>query len=271
MDQDLIKAIILHEDDKPDFINYELSLDICGRRTKVFLQRGFFVHNVPLGERPSPYSFPVPHLHNYAEIHIFVGEGIKLTYENEVMIPEPSSVILIPGGVYHSTDIPPSAVHCAFQIDIPTDERVIKTLPTEFLTEFTREIQRSAATKNYSGIEKYITFIASHFIPSSTLEMKKVADYAFIIHQYMALFYNKDILLSDLAERLHISEKQTARLVLKHTGKKFSDALTSYRMSAAEQLINTYPDMPISKVATLVGYQSYSGFWKAYKKYKEEN
>ena len=271
MEQNLIKAIVLHKDDNQDFINYELMLDICGRRTKVFLQRGFFVHNLPLREKPSPYSFPVPHLHNYAEIHIFVGEGIKLTYENEVIIPEPGSVILIPGGVYHSTDVPPSAVHCAFQIDIPIDKMMTKALPTEFLTEFTREIQRSAATKNYSGIEKYIAFISSHFMPSSTLEMKKVADYAFIIHQYMALFYNKDILLSDLAGKLHISEKQTARLVLKHTGKNFSDALTSYRMSAANQLIKTYPDMPISTVAALVGYQSYSGFWKAYKKYKEEN
>ena len=258
------------KNEKIDFINYEMTVNLCGKQAKVFLQRGFFNHNVPLKDYPSPYSFPTLHLHNYPEIHLFMGEGINLTVGGESFVPEPGRVLMVPGGVYHSLDIPSSALHCAFQIDIPATKMKFISLPMELLTKFIKEIQHASATSNYARLEKYISFIGSHFIETSPVKVKKTDDYAFVILEFMSLYYNLDIHLSDLAQRLHVSEKQTARLVLKYTGKTFNEELTRYRISAAEQLMMMNPDMPIGKIASLVGYQSHSGFWKAYKRYKGE-
>lgn len=71
--------------------------------------------------------------------------------------------------------------------------------------------------------------------------------------------------LSDLAARLYLSEKQTERLVLKHTGQTFKQKLSDTRVAMANVLIRE-TEMPLHKVAEYVGYSSYSGFWKALQK-----
>ena len=72
-----------------------------------------------------------------------------------------------------------------------------------------------------------------------------------------------------LAEELHISVKQAERLVVLHTGCTFNTALTNNRIRAAEFLMKT-TSFSISEIANLVGYESHSGFWKAYKRYREQ-
>ena len=71
--------------------------------------------------------------------------------------------------------------------------------------------------------------------------------------------------IADLARQLHFSEKHTARLVLKHTGQTFTQALTAQRMTIARHLAAT-TDMSLGDISRYVGYRSYSGFWKAYEK-----
>ena len=50
--------------------------------------------------------------------------------------------------------------------------------------------------------------------------------------------------------------------------KNFSEELTARRMLAADHLIKD-GRLSLAEVAETVGYQTYSGFWKAYKKFKE--
>ena len=76
--------------------------------------------------------------------------------------------------------------------------------------------------------------------------------------------YNKSVSLADLAAELHYSEKQTARLVQKHTGRTFKQAVVDYRVSVARQLERT-TDLPLSEIAKQVGYNSYNGFWRSYR------
>lgn len=250
-----------------EFVNYEMSVNVCGVQTKVFLQRGFFNSNRPMKKTPSPYSFPTPHLHRYPEIHLFIGEGIKLTIEKKTLSPAPGTILIIPELTYHSLSIPENSLHCAFQLDIPIAEAGYRTLPIDLLHEFISEMNRCSSLADFSKLERYISFIASYFVAPAPQKAKQCTDYAFIILEFMSLYYNLDIHLSDLAERLHVSEKQTARLVVKYTGNTFNDELTRYRISAAKQLMAVQPDLPVSTVASLVGYQSHSGFRKAYKRY----
>ena len=96
-----------------------------------------------------------------------------------------------------------------------------------------------------------------------------VAKREFIIYEFFENRYNEDVTVFDLARELNLSEKQTSRLVEMYIGVGFSKALTNYRLNAAKQLLTSDKSLTMSTVAELVGYRSYSGFWKAFKKAKQ--
>ena len=102
--------------------------------------------------------------------------------------------------------------------------------------------------------------------PELSAPVTPMMDTAFIIHEFFSRGYNLDLRLSDLAELLHLSEKQTARLVEIHTGKTFKQALIAQRMNNARHLI-ALGEMSFAEIGEQLGYQSYAGFYKAYFKY----
>ena len=74
----------------------------------------------------------------------------------------------------------------------------------------------------------------------------------------------KDVTVEDLAEEIGYSKSQTARIVEKITGKTFNRFLLCWRMEIARILIiNT--EQCLLDIAEAVGYQTYSGFFKAFK------
>lgn len=81
-----------------------------------------------------------------------------------------------------------------------------------------------------------------------------------------AFFYNhKTLRLSDLAEILHLSERQTQRFLQEHYGKTFTQKLTEARMSEAiYQLTNTKET--IEKIAEEIGYSSGEHFATAFRR-----
>lgn len=262
----------LRSSEKPsiDFSSYEMVVNVCGKEKRVFFQSGFLKHVTALENKSSSYSLTPLHRHSYPEIHLFVGEGIKVTLGSESIVLETGTALMIPKLTYHSLDIPEGAMHCAFQIDTPMSEIKQARMPIDLLCEFMSEVGKCSSLADFPRLERYFSFIISYFISFAPQKAKKTTDYPFVIHEFISHYYNLDIHLSDLAERLRVTERQTARLLLKHTGKSFNDELTSYRISAAEQLMSINPSLPMSTVATLVGYQSQSGFWKAYKRYHEK-
>ena len=76
--------------------------------------------------------------------------------------------------------------------------------------------------------------------------------------------------LSDLADQLHISERHAERLVLQYTGRSFREELVAVRMRIAHQLMQA-ENASLEQIAKYVGYRSYSGFWKAMKRYESEH
>jgi AraC-like DNA-binding protein len=96
------------------------------------------------------------------------------------------------------------------------------------------------------------------------LQAQPITDYAFLIYEFFSTNYSGDVKLADLADILHLSERQTERLVIEHTGKTFKEEITSMRMEMAQKLISA--GMPLTEIAQYVGYKSYAGFYKAMKK-----
>ena len=235
----------------------EITVMIGTEAHRAFLQNGFYNNTTPSRI----------HKHNYTEIHITSGGTSKFTVENKEYSAKDGSILVIPPRTYHCRQVEETECrHSAFQIDLETVSPGVYNLAPETVSDFFKEIEKADQSGDHTVISAYISLVCSYF-ESVRREMSKPAsDYGFSIHEFFTQNYNKNIRLADLAEALHLSERQAERLVIEHTGKTFRDELSSIRIEMARHLIST-TNMPLGDVAGYVGYRSYAGFWKAMKKY----
>ena len=110
-------------------------------------------------------------------------------------------------------------------------------------------------------------FVLSELTAKNIFKLYPVKDYTLQIREFFSLNYHRNIRLSDLAAELFLSTMQTQRVVKKYTGRTFGENLLQQRMTVAENLMQT-TDMSMAEIAEYVGYNSYCGFWKAYKKFQ---
>lgn len=86
-----------------------------------------------------------------------------------------------------------------------------------------------------------------------------------MIENYFNDHYMENISLSQLSTILCLSEKQTNRMIYKAFGAEFRDCLNKIRLKSAQKLLRE-TDSNIKDIAEAVGYQSYNGFYLAFKK-----
>ncbi len=241
-------------------MNRELTVTLGTATTTVFLQNGFY-----LTTAPSTHM----HRHNYTEIHIISGGDAEVIIDNRTGKLSDGEILAIPSGRLHVVSLKEkTARHTAFQMEMPvTCERAQKVSP-QIVKSFFEEIDNCRSTDDYTNISAFISLMCGGLFPEHRVTARTVRDTSFIITEFFFRSYGSDITLSTLAELLHLSEKQTERLVIKTMGCTFKKALTNVRISTAEHLIKT-TDMSLTEVAEYVGYRSYSGFWKAYTKQNE--
>ena len=243
----------------------ELIINVDGKERKCFLQTGFYSHT-----RYKSLEF---HRHSYPEIHIFVNCKAKFITEERTFSLNDGDVVMVPREVIHAYKMgeDENSLHCTFQLDVPCDKVIIKSLPRDFTLEFlgrAAAIDKENMTADHSSVVPYLSFIGTSLTQNRKSLPNQVSDYAFLIREYMEHNYPKNITLEELSRQLCVSKKQTERLMLKHTGNTFLEELTLIRMKAADSLLKVDCSMSLTKIAPRVGYQSYSGFYKAYKKYK---
>ena len=235
----------------------ELTVTVGGCERKVFLQDGFYSSSAP-----TQYM----HKHSYAEIHFVSGGGLKLAVDDKDYELSDGEFLVIPAGFYHGCKyMDEGARHSAFQVDETVHEVKRSSLNGGIASEFINEIAKCGKNGDHVRISAYIALICSYFAPS--VDAKRITDSGFLISEFFYNNYGADVRLEDLAEIMHLSPRQTERVVEAHTGRSFRGALTVTRMQVAERLINISA-MPLTEVAQYVGYRSYAGFWKAYQKYK---
>jgi len=239
-------------------VSQELKVQIGSATKKVFVHEGFY----------SSADKQILHTHSYAELHAFLGKA-RLTVNGTAHSLVGANLVMIPKDSYHTFTTERDTKHSAFQIEVNTP-LISRKVSEDLLNEFFVEIQKCRESENYTRVAAYISFFCSYFLEDEEGNtISKITDYAFLINEFLSLRYIEDIKLSDLAEALRVSEKQAHRLVLKYTGNTFGNELTSRRMKAAEQLMKT-GKLSMTEIAESVGYQTYSGFWKAYRKYKKD-
>ena len=235
----------------------ELSINIGENNHKVFLQDGFYSLNL---KKMSP------HKHNYAEIHIVADDSAVFHVGESLHSSADGNLVMIPPDVFHRVESNNARIrHTAFQIDLDVHSFSARRISNQTVLDFMAEIEKSQATNNYAAVATYISLLCSYFSPQE-LSVRPVHDYKFLICEFFFKRYHEDLHLCDLAKELHLSERQTERLVIQTTGRTFRHHLAFTRINVAKHLLKTTA-ISLEEVSHHVGYHSYAGFWKAMKKY----
>ena len=87
------------------------------------------------------------------------------------------------------------------------------------------------------------------------------------MQQYIFDNYNDDIMLNDIAEYLNLTPKYCSTLFKKLSNYNFKEYLNQYRIEKAQEFLKENPDMRISDLAILVGFNSSNSFIRVFDKY----
>ena len=241
---------------------FKLTLKINNKVCNAFLQDGFYSL---LNERSSTV-----HKHNYAEVHIVSGGSAKFKVESSTYTVKDGELMLIPRGNFHTWSDDGSnngpILHTAFIIDTPLSSCEVITADPDVVRGFFNEIKKFNSTQNHSVINSYIPLLLSYTQNLPLSPHSKKSDDGVLIENFFSTQYSRDIRLSDLAQILNLSQRQTERKVLEYTGHTFNEELSATRIAVA-QYLESSTDMSLSQIAEYVGYKSYAGFWKAMKKH----
>lgn len=234
----------------------ELIIKTNSQEYKVFLQDGFY----------SSYQTQTHHRHNYAEIHVVVNGSTTFQVGENKYFLKSGSLMILPNGIFHHCDNKEeSTLHIAFQIDYPLKQVLIYNVNESIILSFIREIENAEYSQDFSKISSYITFICDYFLHNEKLQPNPITDYGFLICEFFSQHYSEKLQLCDLAKFLHLSERQTERLVKKYTGNTFRKELSATRINVAKSLMSS-TKMSLTEICRYVGYESYAGFWKALNK-----
>ncbi|MBQ6923000.1 MAG: helix-turn-helix transcriptional regulator, partial [Clostridia bacterium] len=91
-------------------------------------------------------------------------------------------------------------------------------------------------------------------------------DYKIHAEEFFYNRYKERVTINDLAKSLYLSVSQTARVVRRVFGMSFKEVLLKQRIENAVMLIEK-GNLSFDEIALDSGYNSYNGFFSAFKKY----
>jgi AraC-like DNA-binding protein/quercetin dioxygenase-like cupin family protein len=237
-----------------------LTVYIGDKPQRVFLTYGFYYHR---------NDFSSYHSHSYHHEIIVLSGNCEFIVGDEVLKLDGTNIIAMPPKVYHKLITTENVLACTFFLDAPINFTV-KALPEEISRLFFKECERAYETNDHSIVLPYISLILSYCASDNNkLEPESVTDYAFLMDSFLNAHYMDEISLEDLAEHLHVSPSHAHRLVQKHIGVSFTEAVTLKRLKVADYLVK-FRDMNLTEAADAVGFRNYTAFWKARTKYKDK-
>ena len=186
-------------------MNNELLIHTHFGDIKAFLQGGFYSDNDPTKHI---------HKHSYAEIHIICGGGAEYRVDNKIYNLKSGDILGIPKNCFHACiKKEKETQYIPFQIDLDIKSAKSATLDIPLVEAFLNETKKLRDTGDHSRIAHYIALSISS-LTENILDAPVITDYKFLIYEFFSSNYARDIKLRDLADILHLSERQTERLVL---------------------------------------------------------
>ena len=240
-------------------MNTEFLIDLGGVPVNVYMQVGFFDH--------MDLSYP-PHAHPLPEMHVLLSGSAVLRCGEEDLSLGAGDALLIPGGVRHAyRSFEGDAKRSTFFVDLGEETATRRiTCPKELVGLLSKEIGEYVLTGRENKLKALLSYIISGFVDERERRgTAPITNRRLIIDDFFSKRYNSAVTLDDLAAELGLSRKQTEREVKRITGNGFSEELTKRRINAAVILSRT-TDLPLARIGELVGYATYSGFYKAYRR-----
>ena len=85
--------------------------------------------------------------------------------------------------------------------------------------------------------------------------------------QYIYDNYSDDIMLNDMADQFNISPKYCSALFKKLSGDTFKNVLNKHRIDKAKEFIEKNPEIKVTDLSTMVGFNSSNSFIRVFSKY----
>ena len=228
-------------------------------------KRILFYHNKFENLSLSPSTL---HDHQYTEvIAIKTGEAIFEIEEKKYHLTD-NDILVIPNQVMHSCIYTKDTYSFGFFLDENIKKPQLIKASSLFVDLFFKEIA-SFSEENCSLFASYISILLNSLFKTTPLKSDPVSDLGIIINEYFSKNYSEGFSLSELAKNLHLSNRQAERTIVKYTGKTFKENITERRMIVANSLMKK-SNCSLNDIAKYVGYNSYSGFWKAYKAFSKD-
>ena len=277
-----------------------LSVDFMSHQDNIVFRMYSLDLNISQNEH---INYPEVHVHHCEEFHYVYSGSVTIMLEGNKpdIVLNKGDFCLIPAGTYHCS-LSESVSRVIFQVEIESGKSKNKasndsytalrnllnyrSLPIVFNTpaitsamlQF-RELQKKEAlcreTHNsillMNAVMYAINSLTAEAASCSALSQNSSAISAankrkLIIEHHIDDFFNAKDGLKPLATKLYLSERRTSEVVREVTGMNFKDLVVKERMTVASILIKSQK-YPLEKIAGMVGYDSYSGFYTAYKKY----
>lgn len=226
------------------------------------------------------------HCNSEYELHILLAGSCQLEVETQNLSLEKGNAVLIAPGQYHYPQVS-SEPFQRFSVSFLTSEgifadalrqtvpvyRIYKTSP-EQQTHCQTIYQEYGTTSPYRNemLQAQLTeFLISQFRSLNLTKQETEHHPAAVeraredlMDQFFADHFHENGCAPLLAELLHLSRRQTARVVEQQYGMSFQKKLMNTRMDRASWLLRT-TQMRISEIAEAIGYSSEAAFYEAFR------
>ena len=234
------------------------------------------------------------HSHPFIEIHIMYSGSVKMISDSTDKIIKDGNLCIVPHGVFHAFEpLTASAQKTSVYLEIKQNKKktadtyshflklfnsnvplVFEYSPT-YLTETMKALNSSHDTNIIltAKIQSLFTFIMADVYESMLLSPKnedgnEETDYASTlllkIEGYLSSTPINDVTEDLMAKSLFISTSQLRRLIRKYFNCTFRSFILAQKIETAKYKI-AEGKMTIEKIATSLGYETYSGFYRSFK------
>lgn len=238
----------------------ELSITVEEEPLQIFMQDGFLHPRCVIH---------TPHQHQHTEVFIMSHGTATLHVSNRYATLKAGDMAVIPPRTFHNicqTDA--DALRIPFHISKTLKDFHLLSLSVDVICLLEKEIRSYAQTGKSHRLGSCLALVCCELPGCPERSLTQSEDREFVIHDFLSSAYDQDISLKDVADLLGLSPKQTSRIITEQTGQPFRRELTRRRLAAAKYLMEN-TDMKLEDIAKEVGFDSYSGFWKAFSKTKE--
>lgn len=143
----------------------------------------------------------------------------------------------------------------------------LKTTPGQLMEE-NIDFEKLYGRWNHSTIISQLQNIIVRIIEAINLKNSRVGDELLTeMLDYIHKNYSDDIMLIDLANEFNISTKYCSALFKRLKDENFKDYLNKYRIERAQEFINKDPQIKISDLSTMVGFNSSNSFIRVFSRY----